>query len=127
MAGPNSVQYKDFSHYFFQVGLRLAQLKRRPNEIADREDLIRTLRFAFAGTRYHELMNRALNRASGENDNTNYMLKLTDWELQLFHHGQEAAEDFHRWRQGESWKIEPSVLVRKNQFEDSGGSKRAKY
>ena len=127
LAGPSSVQYKDFSHYYFQVGLRFAQLKRKPREKDDRDMLQETLRFAFAGPRYNELMNRALNVSDGQSDNTNYMLKLTDWELQLFRAGQEAAEDFHRWKLGDSWRIQPSALVRKNQYEDMGGGKRTKY
>lgn len=126
-AGPNSIQYKEFSHYFFEAGLRLAKLKRRGDEKMDRDDLVNTLRLAFADARYIELMNRALARTDGQSDNTEYSLKLTACELKLFHQGQNAARDIHRWRQGDSWKIEPSVLVRKNQFEDQGIGKRAKY
>ena len=127
MAGPNNVRYKDFSHYYFQVGLRLAKLKTRNEEEDERLGLKDTLRFAFAGARYNELMARALTVADGHNDNAQYMLKLTDWESKLFRMGQQGAEDFHRWRQGNSWKIEPSVLVRKSQHEDMGGIKRAKH
>ena len=127
MAGPNNVQYTDYSHYFFQVGLRLVKLKRKPDEEADRINLKNTLRYAFAGERYSDLIIRALTRTDGQNDNTQYMLTLTDWESKLFKMGQQGTEEFHKWRLGNSWKIEPSVLVRKSQYEDMGGGKRTKY
>lgn len=52
-AGAGSVNLRDFSHYFFDVGLRLCGATKDV-------DLGRTLRAAFLGERYKRLMVRSL-------------------------------------------------------------------
>ena len=55
MAGPSSIKLKEFSFYFFEVGLKLCRITRDL-------DLRRTLRAAFCGDRYRELLVRALSK-----------------------------------------------------------------
>ena len=54
-AGASSVKLREYSFYYFEVGLKLSKLMR---DI----DLIRTLRKAFSGERYKSLLARAMSK-----------------------------------------------------------------
>lgn len=126
-AGPNSIKYRDYSYYFFEAGLRLAALKKKLEDKADRDDLVRNLRFAFSGDRYTELMNRAL--SNDQTDATAYCQRLTATELLIFSEGQNASNDLYRWRIGLCSRLEASALLGKKvrgDFEEQAGGKRSK-
>ena len=55
MAGPAKMKLKDFSNYFFEVGLKLCKIKKD-------KDLQQTLRIAFSGERFKTLTTAALSR-----------------------------------------------------------------
>jgi GINS complex protein len=124
-AGPNSIKYRDYSYYFFEAGLRLAALKKKPEDKADRDDLVRFLRFAFSGERYTELINRALSNSQG--DVIAYSQRLTATELMIFNEGQVASNDLFRWRIGQSARLEASSLLGKGRtrgdFDEAEGKR----
>ena len=55
IAGPSAVKYREYSFYFFEVGLRLAYTKKTQD---DRKDLINILRYAYSGDRFLTLSTR---------------------------------------------------------------------
>ena len=55
LAGAAPINLKDFSHYYFDVGLKLAKLV---NDL----DLQRTMRTAFVGDRYRNLLTYTLTK-----------------------------------------------------------------
>lgn len=55
LAGAAPINLKDFSHYYFDVGLKLSKLL---NDI----DLQRTMRTAFVGDRYRNLLTHTLTK-----------------------------------------------------------------
>ena len=59
-AGAASVNLREFSHYFFEIGLRLSRSAVPPDA-----DLQRTLRAAFLGERFRRLMVYGLDQAQG--------------------------------------------------------------
>jgi GINS complex subunit 3 len=54
-AGALAVKLREYSYYYFEVGLQLSKITKD-------DDLKRTLRTAFAGERYKSLMGRALSK-----------------------------------------------------------------
>ena len=54
-AGPASVKLKEFSFYYFEIGIRISKLMRDFN-------LVGILKMAFCGERYKILTSRALSR-----------------------------------------------------------------
>lgn len=62
VAGPNSVRFRDFSYYFFEAGIHLASLKKSQDDLEDKKDLVRNLRFGFSGERFANLLVRALSK-----------------------------------------------------------------
>eukprot|EP01041_Mallomonas_annulata_P005413 gene5413-10834_t len=119
MAGPSAMRLKDFSNYFFEVGLKLCKIKKDG-------DLQRTLRVAFCGDRYKTLMVRSL--SAGHDDYAEYSQQLTVTELALFTAGNKAVVDLAQWRSRQASILkEASILGKKRGalFEDSN-SKRDK-
>jgi hypothetical protein len=55
LAGAASVKLREFSFFYFEVGMRVSRILRDDN-------LIDTLRHAFCGERYQNLAKRALSR-----------------------------------------------------------------
>jgi len=55
MAGPTAVNLKEFSYYFFDVGIKICRMTKD-------NDLLRTLRVAFSSDRYKSLMAHTLSR-----------------------------------------------------------------
>jgi len=99
-AGAESLRLREFSLYFFEVGLRLAQA------IKD-EQLFHTLRHAISGERYRTLTMRSL--FSGAEDDTEYCQQLTSFEQRLYRSGQASTLDMYRWTTRSCHTLKPMI------------------
>jgi hypothetical protein len=59
LAGGTNINLRDYSYYFFEVGLRIAK---ESKEVRDSNELKRTLIKAFTGNRYRQLLVNSLTR-----------------------------------------------------------------
>lgn len=85
----SDINVRDFSPYFFDVGLKLSKLSRD-------DDLVRTLKAALCGHRYTALLAHAL--SNFQDDAVDYMYKLTTVEQAIYRKGIETSKDLHVWR-----------------------------
>jgi hypothetical protein len=58
LAGPAAIKYRSYSKYFFEVGIKLATIPGREEDV----DLRMVLRSAYCGSRYISLMARSLSK-----------------------------------------------------------------
>ncbi len=98
-AGASNINFRDFSFYFFDIGLLLSR-------IAKDDDLRRALRNAFTGERYRNLAVRSLTPGAMD-DLSEYTQSLTFAEVLLFKEGLRSLQNLQNWRTSES-----SVLKR---------------
>jgi len=121
-AGASNVNLRSYSHYFFEIGLRLAKVMRD-------EDLFRKLRVAFLGERYRKLVVRALSQ-SPQDDVAEFCQALTSTELVIFHAGYQASQNLQRWRANDSALLDMAPILRRRAASSSssgdggGGGKR---
>jgi len=99
-AGAKVIRFREFSPYFFEVGIYLANL-------TEDEDLLRKLRKAFAGPRYENLTARAL--STWNDDNLDYMNSLTITESRLLREGLVGVKELTKWKTGEAGMVETSI------------------
>lgn len=66
-AGPESINLREFSYYYFEVGFRIS-------ELLNDENLMRVLRMALCGERFKILISRALSRCSESLNKTKYYI-----------------------------------------------------
>lgn len=102
-AGAAAINLRDFTYYFFEVGMRLSIA------LMDR-DLLQNLRQAFLGERYRKLLVRALSQGSQE-DLADFSQTLTSSELLIFRAGLQATHNLQAWRSMESSIIKGSQVL----------------
>eukprot|EP01039_Chlorochromonas_danica_P003972 gene3973-4346_t len=100
-AGALSLNLKEYSNYYYEVGMQIA------NTMKDM-DLKDTLRIAFTGDRYREVMVHAL--TSTEQDTGELLNILTSKEGDLYAAGVRSSEEMTRWRQ-QRHLLRPSSLI----------------
>lgn len=127
-AGAEAVDLRSFTQYFFEVGVKLA-VEMTSSDESSRNDLMKTLRNAFSGGRYHNLIMHSLAQGLFD-DSADYSQTLTIAELVLFQEGLNAAKNMHQWRSLESNILQKaSVLGRRGASghqSSSGGDKRTR-
>ena len=112
-AGAEKLKLRDYSYYFFDVGLQLIEMEVGAST-ETRTDLRDRLRGAFLGQRYHKLTMNALSQGVGD-DVAEYTQSLTSSELTLFNQGYAASKDLYVWRGVDSGLLKKaSVLGRRN-------------
>jgi len=115
-AGATSINLRDFSFYFFDVGLNLSRISVDP-------DLRRTLRNAFVGERYRNLTVRSLTLGTSDDGLSDYTQTLTSAELAVFKEGLRSVNNLHQWRTDESTVLRRApVLGRRDTSSRAGGS-----
>jgi hypothetical protein len=102
-AGAESINLREFSYYYFEMGIRLAIALRD-------DDLLRNLRQAFVGERYRKIMVRALAQ-SNQDDLADFSQTLTSSELSLFRAGLRATQNVQLWRRMESSLLKSSSIL----------------
>ena len=114
-AGATSINLRDFSFYFFDVGLTLSRIS------ADK-DLRRTLRDAFVGERYRNLTVRSLTLGTGDDGVSDYTLNLTSAELVIFKEGLRSLNNLHQWRTAESTLLRRAPVLGRRDKSSRNGS-----
>ena len=120
-AGAAAINLREYSYYFFDVGLHLSRI------LVD-QDLRRKLRDAFVGDRYRNLTVRSLTQG-GMDDISAYCQSLTSSELILFNEGIHSLQNMQQWRTTESTLLKRApVLGRRDRTEhdESSHFKRTK-
>ena len=113
-AGATSINLRDFSFYFFDVGLTLSRL-------SGDSDLRRRLRDAFVGDRYRNLTARSLTLGTGDDGACDYSQTLTSTELVIFKEGLRSLNNLHQWRSAESTLLRRApVLGRRDKSTRNG-------
>eukprot|EP01033_Poteriospumella_lacustris_P007029 gene7029-5062_t len=113
-----NINLKEFSPYYFEVGMELAQH-------LDDADLQNTVRIAFCGDRYRSLMINAL--SSSEEDSADLAKELTARESNLYLAGVNTAREIEDWRRQRSALLRrSSVLGRRTRasIDSIGGSSK---
>ena len=106
LAGASAVDLRDYSHYYFVVGLKLAKMVKPADE-----DLLRIMRKAFTGERFRDLC--VLTLTNSQDDMTDFCQKLTSTELFIFNEGLQAARDLARWKSSESNLLQKASILGK--------------
>ena len=137
MAGALTINLREFSYYFFEVGLKLCQITKD-------DDLQRSLRVAFCGDRYKSILVRSMSRyviipklnyyiqvicfyfSSGHVDNAEYTQSLTAMELKIFLKGYQTTEEIFNWRTKKSFIIQKSNILRRKSSSNDEKSKKQK-
>ena len=117
-AGAASVNLREFSYYFFDVGLHLAHISR--------DDILRdTLMKAFTGDRYRALTVHSLTPGTNE-DASEYSQSLTSSELEIYKKGLRSLQNLQGWRSSCGVPLKKSrVLGRRERNEgDDAAAKR---
>lgn len=109
MAGPSAIKLKDFSFYFYDVGMKLCRILRDT-------DLQRTLRIAFSSERFKALMVRSL--STSQEDVSDFTQQLLSTELTLFNSGYKAACDISHWRSRQTSVIKEASILRRKRTAD---------
>eukprot|EP00939_MAST-03C_sp_MAST-3C-sp1_P003198 g3198.t1 len=97
-----SINIRDKSPYYFRVGRTLSKIK---NDV-ELLDLMQKI----CASRHKEILDRSQN--SLNEDMTNFKRNLSDMEMNSFKAGYDAANDFFRWKNGESGILRASSLLR---------------
>ena len=109
-AGPKTINFKEYSFYYFESGILLANL------LGD-EQLLESFRKAFAGARYKDLVARALSNWEENSEdfstNSDYYKSLINAELVLFTAGSHDGQDLMRWKRGETSLLRGSSVLNK--------------
>ena len=118
-AGAESINLRDFSYYFLEVGLQVSKI------LVD-EDLRRDIRRAFIGERYRNLTVRALTQSSLE-DVSEFAQTLTSTEQNIFRGGIRSLMNIQQWRTLESSVLKKAlVLGRRDGADHDKARKRTK-
>ena len=117
-AGAAAVNLREFSFYFFDVGLHLSRISRD-------DALKKSLRDAFVGERYQTLTVRSLTPGTTE-DASEYSNTLTSSELEIFKKGLRSLQNLQNWRTADGAIIKKAaVLGRRDRTDgDDNASKR---
>uniref|UniRef100_K3W7Q5 Uncharacterized protein n=1 Tax=Globisporangium ultimum (strain ATCC 200006 / CBS 805.95 / DAOM BR144) TaxID=431595 RepID=K3W7Q5_GLOUD len=113
-AGPSSVNLRDFTAYFYEVGQHLLPLV---DEESGKE-IEEILRLSFGGERYRDILNNSMN--SLDEDTTEFTRKLTEEEKKLFQAGVRDSNDFIQWKGRKAEVITTAAVVERS-------TKRRKY
>ena len=106
-AGAESINLREFSYYYFEVGMRLAiELSESGGGI----DLLRNLRQAFVGERYRKILVRVLSQGT-QDDLADFGQTLTSSEMSIFRAGLQATQNVQAWRRQESALLKSSNIL----------------
>lgn len=123
IAGAANINLKEFSFYFFEVGLKMAESMEDP-------DLRKHLLKAFAGDRFRDLMVHSL--SSWNDEVSDYAQNLTNLESKIFKEGKQTSRDLHDWRIKRASLLRASNMVGSQRlasatFGGNGSVKSAKF
>lgn len=104
-AGPSSVNLRDFSAYFYEVGKHVLPLV----DDAAANEIKEIMRLAFGGERYRDILNNSMN--SLDEDTTEFTRKLTEEEKMLFQAGVQDSTDFIQWKGRKTEVITAAAVV----------------
>ncbi|RLN84047.1 hypothetical protein BBJ28_00008223 [Nothophytophthora sp. Chile5] len=107
-AGPSSVNLREFSIYFYEVGRQLMPLV----EQVEQQEIDEIMRLAFGGERYRDLLNNSM--SSLDEDTTEFTRKLTQGEKKLFEAGATGAKDFIQWKGRNAETITAAAVVERS-------------
>ncbi len=121
-AGAEAINLKEYSYYYFDTGLSLANALQNTSHAPVLRD---TLRKALSGNRYTQLMVRSLANYKHD-DLADYYNKLTHAEYIIFDEGLRAANDLASWRSGQASKLQKASILKRtnNNTNESELSKR---
>jgi GINS complex subunit 3 len=91
LAGPEAVDIRDRSVFFYETGTALARAKRD-------EHLQRTMRMVFSGQRFRDILDASLN--SGGDDMTDFLKDLPHAERILFNAGFVGSREYEAYKKG---------------------------
>ena len=117
-AGAASVNLREFSYYFFDVGLHLAHISH--------DDVLRdTLEKAFTGDRYRTLTVHSLTPGTND-DASEYSQSLTSSELEILKKGLRSLQNLQNWRSSGGMALKKArVLARRDRSDaDDSATKR---
>ena len=110
-AGAKTINFKEYSLYYFETGVLLANLLRD-------EQLLDSFRSAFAGQRYLDLVARALSNWEDTSEdfstNSEYYKSLINAELVLFTAGSLDGQDLMRWKRGDTSLLRGASILTKH-------------
>lgn len=127
-AGAEAINLKEYSYYYFDTGLSLANALQNTNHAPVAPILRDTLRKALSGNRYTQLMVRSLANYKHD-DLADYYNKLTHAEYIIFDEGLRAANDLASWRSGQASKLQKANILKRtnnNNTNESEATKRQK-
>lgn len=108
-AGAEAINLKEYSYYYFDTGLSLANALQNTSLAPVLRD---TLRKALSGNRYAQLMVRSLANYKHD-DLADYYNKLTHAEYIIFDEGLRAANDLASWRSGQASKLQKANILKR--------------
>jgi len=108
-AGAEAINLKEYSYYYFDTGLSLANALQGTTHAPVLRD---TLRSALSGNRYAQLMVRSLANYKHD-DLADYYNKLTHAEYVIFDEGLKAANDLASWRSGQASKLQKANILKR--------------
>jgi GINS complex subunit 3 len=111
MAGAAKIGLREYSHYFYEVGLHLYKATRD-------QDLLTILRKAFFGDRFRPLMIQSL--TNYHDDVAEYVQTLTASELLIFNEGQKAASDLRLWRSRRASVLQKATILKRGSSHATG-------
>eukprot|EP01038_Epipyxis_sp_PR26KG_P006805 gene6805-9320_t len=104
-----NINLKEYSYYFFEVGLQIA-LETNDNNLKE------ILRKAISNNRFRSLMFNSL--SSWNDDVTEFSQTLTASEAQIFEEGLLTAKDLHRWRMKKSSLLKKAAILNRRPVEE---------
>lgn len=110
-AGAKNINFKEYSHYYFEVGKELYKIKKH---LPIGGPLIEATRKAFCGDRYKDLMTNSLSSQYADED-SEYSQTLTCSDAIIFNEGVKAGRSLMRWKARTSFLLpKASILGRRN-------------
>lgn len=111
MAGAAAIGLREYSHYFYEVGLNLYKATKD-------NDLLTILRKAFSGDRFRPLMIQSL--TNYHDDVAEYIQTLTASELLIFNEGQKAVSDLRLWRSRRASVLQKASILKRGSTQTAG-------
>jgi hypothetical protein len=128
-AGAKNINFKEYSYYYYEVGLQLYNIFKSSRVPGLSENLIETIRKAFCGDRYKDLMTNSISSQYADED-AEYAQTLTCAESIIFNEGVRAGRSLMKWKGRTKAFLLPkaSILGRRNSNNsiDDNAVKRAK-
>lgn len=103
LAGPDAVDIRERSAFFYETGTALARVKRD-------DHLQRTMRMVFAGPRFRHILDASLN--SGGDDMTDFLQDLPHAERALFHAGSQGSKAQEAYKKGTHAQLDMAEVLK---------------